>query len=761
MKLLKISKIFFSIIISFLVLLLPFRVADAACLNDEDDHLYSFTRADVVEQSPYAPFLLRASMDRLLNYYELQSSRSIRDNVEEWQRKFCEIGDTAEVEYVLYTASEAELYQLLEATLDEKKDRPYQLEANTFARGLKKKQCIETIEYLLFTRRCEPYAKQISGWQTRYRDSTAMLTIAREGEDAFYRCKSPFLRLRYLYQLVRLAHYARNYAVAIKIYDNLMPRVHERVSSIVRWWVLAHKAGALMALGQRGEANYLFAQVFRNCPSRRESAHLSFEVRSEGEWRDCINRCKTSDEHATLHALRAYAPKSKGLDDLKAVHLLDPKSEFLTIIALREVVKMENIFLGKQFRLRKATPSVRQSTAQYLIDFQQFIHKVALEGNTFQPALWFMIDGYLMALKGDYTNALKMFEFVRPSVKTPELLDQLDVFEVATRICIIQSSEPSSDKAWYNLRQSNGYAADPDFERFFREKVAQTYLRLGHRGIAFICNYSLNDLLYNPNQAYIDDLITLCKKENKTDFERELTARTSRATIEGDLLDIKGSMLLMRGEVEAASLILREVPPALLKRRMFNPFSETIKECVHCRRVDTLTINRLQLAMRLVDLKFEATAAQQDAGAPAYFKLGLAFYNMSYFGTAWQATDYYRSGASWWLLGRSDVGHVKGKVLGNRENFDCSLALSYFEKARSLTKNAELGAKAAFWAAKCQQKIYFNTPNCMYRPNQKSAPKLPPQYQQYFYLLKNYYQHTQYYQNVVKECSFFRMYVSR
>jgi hypothetical protein len=134
---------------------------------------------------------------------------------------------------------------------------------------------------------------------------------------------------------------------------------------------------------------------------------------------------------------------------------------------------------------------------------------------------------------------------------------------------------------------------------------------------------------------------------------------------------------------------------------------------------------------------------------------------MTYFGTAWQATDYYRSGSSWWLLGRSDVGFVKNKVLGNRENFDCSLALNYFEKARSATKSAELGAKAAFWAAKCQQKMYFSSPNCPYRPNNDFVPTLPPQYEQYYKLLKQHYNHTEYYQKIIKECSYFRMYVSK
>ena len=109
-----------------------------------------------------------------------------------------------------------------------------------------------------------------------------MKALIFEGERVFIKLKSNNIKLRYAYQLIRLAHYAQDYSMVLELYDRLLPRI-DPVESIIYDWILSHKAGALFRLGKRVEAAYLFSLVYDRCPSKREAAYQSFSIRSEQE----------------------------------------------------------------------------------------------------------------------------------------------------------------------------------------------------------------------------------------------------------------------------------------------------------------------------------------------------------------------------------------------------------------------------------------------------------------------------------------------
>jgi hypothetical protein len=83
---------------------------------------------------------------------------------------------------------------------------------------------------------------------------------------------------------------------------------------------------------------------------------------------------------------------------------------------------------------------------------------------------------------------------------------------------------------------------------------------------------------------------------------------------------------------------------------------------------------------------------------------------------------------------------------GNRENLDLSKALGYFEKAISMSTDKELSARAAFMAARCEQKMSQST---------KTVNK-----KKYFALLNTKYKDTQYYDKVIESCKYFKYYVN-
>ena len=228
-------------------------------------------------------------------------------------------------------------------------------------------------------------------------------------------------------------------------------------------------------------------------------------------------------------------------------------------------------------------------------------------------------------------------------------------------------------------------------------------------------------------------------------------------TIESQLWNIKGRYHLARFEMEAANEAFKHVPEAE-KGKKYTPFLDKIKDCVACVQSDTALYNRGEFTQQMLNLEYQARVSYAGA-AENYFKLGLGYYNMTYFGNSSGLADYYRSGISWrYLNSGKEAFPLSGFPLGNAEMIDVSLAQQYFEKARQLTTDRELQARCAFWCAKCEQNLFFTDKNSRYNLGGKNIPNVPPQYRRYFKLLKDYYSDTQFYKQAQTECKYFNFY---
>lgn len=741
---------------------LPLRTSHSCGLNSREIKGFSFVNPHIVNaQSAYAPYFLNFS--EIAEQYALQGNPQVRENILEWKGRFCSFPDTLDIAFVLNEASVDELEGLLTAANSKGMTLGYRLAGNTFAESLVQNKCTETIRYLIFAKRCEPHCVAGDSWTTRTRDLAAMQALIDEGKQDFIQTKSFFIKLRYSYQIIRLAHYMQDYPQTIELFDYLMPKNDKRVKSVIYYWILGHKAGALRKLGQNAEAAYLYAQVFLNCPGKRESAFRSFYIKTDEEWEDAMNRCANDRERATLYALRGSADESKALTEMERIYELDPTHEMLDLLLVREVSRLEKIFLGANFNdpRRKQSQTRTDKAGAYMIQLLEFVRHCVDEGKVNSPGLWRVCAGYLQVLSGQWYEAQKTFEAAQPFVNDNAVLkEQLQVFRLVAQINAYQTTDDSIQNALYDLRSNDLYFSYKDFASLIEGKTAALYDQNGNKGMAFLTRYSLNDLALNPQPDLLDDLIAICQKPRLNRFEKSLLVKSSGQTMLNDLLDIKGTLLISQNHLEAASEVFKQIPPSVRQKHTYNPFRENIRECVHCNAVDSASYDKGELVEKLLDLQFQAKAALGN-GAYYYYQLGLAFYNMTYFGNAWEAADFYRSGATWYHLQQGSVFPYRNTPFGNRENLDCSVAREYFEMARQMSKDPELAARAAFMAARCEQKQFFVSKDNRYRIGSRSMPVLPEQYLNYFGLLKTRYSKTAFYQELIKECKYFRMYCGK
>ena len=739
--------------------LLPAVGGEGQCLPEVKRFQgYSFLNPLLIDPAlPGAAYVL--DFETLYNRYGRQDRLQTDENIAEWRARFCDIPLEEDVRSVIYGEDTVFLEDMrLSATLPNVPLNP-DLRQNTFARYLVRHKCVETIDYLIFAKECEKYAtSSVDPWETK-QDPNRVLSMDRlidQGLKIFLRTKSDYIRLRYAYQIIRLAHYSRQYERTLELFDYLMPKIDHDPSKI-EFWILGHKAGALLKLGQPVEASYLYARVFLNSPGKRESAFRSFHIRSDEEWKQCMLLCQDDQERATLYAMRAYMRDSKALEEMEAIYQLDPASPYLEVLLAREIRRLERHLLGLEFNDKRdknkryfGLPSAE--AREELVRLQAFVRNVNAQGQTPNQALWVLGQGYLEFLAGDTYAARKSFLQAKDITDDPVLDEQIEALNLANQISAFQFPSEEVDELAAEAKLDNPlFSRYPSFPDFLEDKMSWLYEKFKRPGKAFLVRHDMAQLKANPKPELLDDLQQLATQTDFTRYERDLLRKTKGADLQNDLIDLKATQFFNEGNIAAALETYKQMDRANWDAYgLYSPFVERFVECVNCRPRDTSgIINKGQLFEKLLDLEYQALANREQGGR-YFYQLGLAYYNMSYFGHAWRIRDYFRSGSS---LKRVKSDRDPDLVpdprfpFGNREYFDCSKALEYFELARRTSPDPELSAKAVFMAARCEQNAYF-------------AKRAPRTYQ-YFDVLNRYYFNTRFYKIIVQECKYFQTYAAK
>ncbi|MCC6462604.1 MAG: hypothetical protein IT260_19205 [Saprospiraceae bacterium] len=736
---------------------------------------YSFLLPDIINKnSAYAPFFVRWQ-----DYYEqtyFNKNIQVDDNLQEWKERFCGLAPLKDVEYVVYRSSIDDLIGLRDAALEQGKGTallPFTLSGNSFAEVLALNGCTEAIDYLMFAKKCEPYVTaQGDGWQLPSTDQETMQQLIEEGKGRFLQTRSHFFRLRYTYQIVRLAHYARQWQQTVDLYNYLIPKVDRKRPSIVYYWTIGHLAGALQQLGKIPEAAYRYSVIFRNCPSKRVQAFRSFRLRNDQDWEKTLRMCQDDAERATLYLLRSGSSHTYTVEDLETIYDLDRSNPQLDLLLVSDVQQLEKIFLRTPITDKKnglARAAIRrEKAAQHLLSLQHFVHRVVQEEKTSNLKLWRAMYGYLELLAGDRYAAEKTFERARSSLDKfgdydDILRRQLDIWTLLLEILTLDGSSASADQASFRSRSYDTFKAMPSFEPFLSDFLSTRYAESKHPGKALLAAYEPSALMLNPNIEVLDDLLQLAASSDPILLERAMQIDTNPDLIKAHLLEVKGAYLFSIGQPEAALSVLRQIPASQRDgMARFSPFKEVFVDVVHRPVTDSLLLTRQQVVAKILDFEFKAKAAvamNNPVGAWYFYLIGLGYYNMSYFGYEWEVTDFYRSGYNWLRLPQGPVFPLRDSPDGNRENTDLSLALSFFEKAMAEAQTPELAARATFMAARCRQKQWFCSPDCRYLPGSKTLPLLPEAYRDYYDRLGRY-KNTAFYQQIVKECKWLSAYVN-
>lgn len=771
------KKIYGSAILSILMCFFPSQPTNSCGYSNFDNQHYSFLNENIIEEDNkvYRSFIrFEQIYDAAYAKKDSAYQERLRDeNLWEWHHKFCSYADIADVRSIVYKSSIEELISLQTAVHSEEMRLDSRLAENEFAEQLRNNHCTETIDYLVFAKKCEPHVIAKDPWIEKPQDIAMMRNLMNEGKSNFTKVKSHFIKLRYAFQTMRLAHYQGNYQETINLYNYFVPKLSEYFSvtnnkqafSVVTYWIIGLKAGALKHLGQYPESSYLFSLVFNGCISKRDAAAKSFSIQTDEQFQQATLMCRNYDEKITLYAMRGYAYHAKALEEMQLIYDINPRSEYLDALLVKEIKRLEKTLLGSSFNDRDGTDNAtRKNAGEYAIRLNHFVVKCIKAQRVKNIELWLVADGYLELIRGDYYAALKTFDRNKEKIKSKTILEQIEILELVAKAHSIDKLEADTEQKVTEIIEHPLYKKYPDLPDFLFDRLADMYRQAGSEGLAFRCHHDLVALKPNPQLHIINDLLSLAQKSNKNALERQLVTDSRGEALEDQLWEIKGVTLLAENKFEAALECFKKVSTARLDASKFNPFESRTNDCVNCKlRDSSRLLTRREITEQLIDLQYESKADLENTAKHLY-RLGVAHYNMSYYGHAWGVKDFYRSGLSWHSADRhySDTYTGHYYPYGNKEYTDLSVALFYFERAyeASKSKDTELAARCAFWAARCQQKEYY-AGNDFRQTAYGRIPALPSEYTQYLGLFKKGYSDTKFYQEVIKECIYFQRYAGK
>ncbi|MEM6398395.1 MAG: hypothetical protein AAF741_18745 [Bacteroidota bacterium] len=751
-------------------LLLPQTTALADCGGvSYGAYTYSFVKPDLLLESADQLDGLPRFGELYATEYENPAEARQDRNLQEWYERYCEQVLKRDISELLYGRTYnalVELRRFVRNPQSKANDLPQFLYRNSFARHLVRNKCTEVIDYLVYCKEVEPLVSIPESGRRPTPSKSAMEQQLEAGHKAFYASESHYVRLRYAYQIIRLAHYLKDYQRTIDLYDELIPET-QADASILFYWIEAHRAGALQKLGNYAESAYLYSRVFDQCPSKRESSYLSFKIRSDEDWRQTLLFCQNEHERATLYVLRAQNPRAELVEEMRDIFRLQPGSIALEPLLVREIERLEKDFLGLSFNPQRGSNQrydiPRPGAEEKLIDLQGFVREVIESGQAASPSLWALAEAYLYTLAGDFFFAEQAFGVVEEMEISDNLRLQLDSYRDVLSVLRLSEINDQTENQFFALLDDERLEEDPDLRKFIFDKFRALYLLDGQRAKAFLLRYELDELRFDLDRPLLNELLMLADSNRiadegvrpEEDFDRQLLIARGGVNAENDLNDMLATYYLQRGQLEAAQEVFSRIPKEYQNDYgIYYPYLVQFTDRVNYRPIDTIrSYNKAQFFASMVDLEQDARRSlDPDESAKDYFVLGLAFYNMSYFSYNWRMADYFRSGTSAGRLLNGNRRDFTFSTLQSRfdnyENMSMDKALYYFEEARRMAEDPEIAARATYFAAKAERNIDYS--NGLLGPTRNYT---------YFSILRDQYEDTQAYDRALAECKTFKWFV--
>lgn len=660
---------------------------------------------------------------------------------------------------------------------------------------------LEALGYILYAKQVEPYVTGGEGdWNAPARDSLKMAKLIKNGQQLYAVAKKDIFKQKYAYQFLRLAHYSERYTDVINWYDEFAARTTS--NSVLQPLTLALKAGALFRTGQQKEAAYLFSKVFAASTAKRISNYLGFNwsVDRKANKNDYLDMCKGDKERAAMLALFALSSSDNSLPDMKEIFRLNPASEELEVLVVREINKLEEKYLtpamlkvpgGKPFYFTwedESKDSVMRESEKEVTSLASFLNDAAQSKSISNAGLFETAAGYAAYMTRDYTTAKKYLADAEKMPLTQKVKDQWaltnllvtinekDKIDAAFEEQLLPSLQWIAEKVKAEKAVTLNYWQVQQWRSIYRnlmsEVLAKRYHEQGDLAKETLCigaadhmmkgqqNYygSVNGIDFLRNNLMskdVEKLYTLLTTNQPNKFESYLFAHNS--VTKKEVVDFAGTSYVREYDYTKAIEWFKKSSDK--KAITKNPFIDVLYD-VEEQLADEKKFSTTKLAFAQEMLKLEQQTRQPAMAAKSFYKMALGMYNITYYGHTWEMVQYYRSGSDGYYIPENGTAFQK-------EYYGAFKAKEYFEKAMDAGTDKNFKARCLFMMAKCAQKQVHQPQYSEYKTNWDKYDEDQKAYwakfkaNTYFPQFVKEYGNTAFYKEAFSSCSYLRDFVKK
>jgi hypothetical protein len=683
------------------------------------------------------------------------SANFSEQNVTDWQGYFENKIDAASIKKMLYETPDKQIDTLIFYTKDSQTKISTKLRKYAILDYPNKEKSLDFLFYLGFALRCEKYNPAMKTWDyepVMTKKDAFLPKLIAGGQRQAKNVKDPFVKERYHFQNVRLLYFNANYADCEAYYET--NKIDFTVSNTLKYRTLGYVAASLYKRKLYAKANYYYGLIFDNCPPMKAAASWSFHPQAEADWQKTLTMAATPNEKTTLWFLMAYNSQ----DNLRAMREIvktNPNSPYVDVLLTRAINDEELTTLEMINETKSEFSFKAGKVNSSLLAF--------VENQTTQStnkALWNIGAGYLNLLKGDLaktnnylakTEKLTTDALTLESVRLYRTIAHIQQYE---KLDATAENDLLADLKWLIKEKKIDKLRTEDALTWTKNRLAALYRKQGedlkaecwvnHGSVLFYEKIeNLNRMEAFLRQADTTPYFTFIKNQ----YQYNLT----------DILQAQAVAWAYRGDIEKALTILKTNNVSLADLKG-DPFLIHIKDCHDCdhEAKKTITYNGTTFLEKLQQYISQGNVSTKtEDKAMAFFNAANGFYNITYYGNGrtFYDTKVDVQTRNDYNMGRFEYEDNPYPESMQSDIFNMKWAKLYYEKALASSQNPEMKAKCVFMLAKCEQNDWYLAKPKAYKGDFKAGTNLAS--------LKTNYAKTKYYQEIIKECGYFKTYLAK
>ena len=738
-------------VILFSVFITSCIVIIIAC-SDIDFTYYSHFSPEVSDiDSSFEPMFISEDLFYNYSHFEYYSQRFNTNIIDEWSVYLEDRIPIKEIEYFLLdNNSTKEINELYANVQNSNKSGILNSRFSVIDSKVK-----GFIQFLYLAKQIEAISlQQLGVWDIEQgmKKNFASPEIIAELENRYHIESDPFLKNRYWFQVAKAKYYSIDKSSIISFFDKTKETVKK---NNLYYRALSYVAGAHYKQRNYTLSNYLYSIVYYNCKEMRSIAAYNFHPQEQSDFDSSLQLASNKNEKIALWTLYGYYA-----DELKAIReisKLDTKNEHIDFL-LAHFINNEEKRLNSEAELKNAVEYKNVLKENVNPEAVLLIDSIARQENTSRPFLWYMGAGYFQILAGNYKLADLYLEKSSKLISNkPLAVNQIRLLQLVNNILRIDSiTKQHEEKLVSELDWLYNKCPNDSIKSFrynhtvswSKNYLSSLYKSQGNYVFSEILSPSTN---YYINQNNIDKMIEYFTKKDMSSWDSILIGQYEFTLSDlYDYVSIKNTYIYPENLDKA--IYYMELSQHSNDTLDCDPFLGRIKDICECTEgnIPNIRFTKLDLLRRMKDLQL--LIAKGERTYEHYLALGNAFYNITYFGNS---REFYFNAII------NNYG-IYIDPLYKSWLLNSSIANTYFNNALQVSINNEQKALCVYMMSKCER-------NTFYTERYYEDGFLRDSYNQDtnylawngFVKLKNEYSHTSFYKQVIKECGYFKSYISK